>query len=149
MSLVSELNNIADELVECHTNLKNNLIVKGVECSDNDKMSNLIDKVANIELGKKWASGSTTTTITNSTSSTTTICSALPFKPSLAFVMLKTQHGVYSPCSNVVFTNLVQSIISNASNGLCIINSDNSLSLQRYDRNGISGSISIDWYAFE
>ena len=45
MSLVSELNNIADELVECHTNLKNNLIAKGVECSEEDKMSSLIDKV--------------------------------------------------------------------------------------------------------
>ena len=45
MSLVSELNNIADELVECHTNLKNALIAKGVECSDTDKMSSLIDEV--------------------------------------------------------------------------------------------------------
>lgn len=132
------------------SNLKNILVSKNVELAeDENKISNLIDKVANIELGKKWASGTITTTITNSTSSTTTICSALPFKPSLAFVILKTQHGGYSPCSNVVFTNLVQSIISSASNGQCIINSDNSLSLQRYDRNGISGSISIDWYAFE
>ena len=48
MSLVSELNNIADELVKCHSSLKNNLIAKGVECSDSDKMSNLIDKVDNM-----------------------------------------------------------------------------------------------------
>ena len=49
MSLVSELNNIADELVECHANLKNNLIAKGVECSEDDKMSSLIDKVEDIK----------------------------------------------------------------------------------------------------
>ena len=49
-SLVDETSNIKDELVECHTNLKNNLIVKGVECSDNDKMSNLIDKIEDIPI---------------------------------------------------------------------------------------------------
>ena len=47
-SLVDETTNIKNELVECHNNLKNNLIEKGVECSDTDKMSNLIDNVASI-----------------------------------------------------------------------------------------------------
>ena len=149
-NLANQALNKANEAFQRGDNVKTQLVDKliseGLEVSTNNTFEELI---GNIALGKKWASGSTTTTITNSTSSATTICSALPFKPSLAFVMLKTQHGVYSPCSNVVFTNLVQSIISNASNGQCIINSDNSLSLQRYDRNGISGSISIDWYAFE
>ena len=44
-SLVNETTNIKDELKTCHTNLKNNLIAKGVECSDTDKMSSLIDKI--------------------------------------------------------------------------------------------------------
>ena len=44
-SLVDETTNIKNELVECYTNLKNNLIKKGVECSDSDKMSSLINKV--------------------------------------------------------------------------------------------------------
>ena len=48
-SLVDETSNIKNELVECHTNLKNNLISKGVECSDNDKISSLINKVGDIE----------------------------------------------------------------------------------------------------
>lgn len=48
-SLVDETTNIKNELVECHANLKNNLSAKGVECSDNDKMSSLIDKVDNIK----------------------------------------------------------------------------------------------------
>ena len=49
-SLVDETTNIKDELVECYTNLKNNLIKKGVECSDSDKMPNLIDKVKDASL---------------------------------------------------------------------------------------------------
>ena len=47
-NLVDETTNIKNELVTCHTNLKNNLISKGVECSDSDKMSSLIDKVAKL-----------------------------------------------------------------------------------------------------
>ena len=44
-SLVDETTNIKDELIECHNNLKNNLIKKGVECSEDAKMSSLIDEV--------------------------------------------------------------------------------------------------------
>lgn len=47
-ALVDETTNIKNELVTCHTNLKNNLISKGVECSDSDKMSSLIDKIGDI-----------------------------------------------------------------------------------------------------
>ena len=47
-SLVDETSSIKDELIECHTNLKNNLIAKGVECSDTDKILSLIDKVGDI-----------------------------------------------------------------------------------------------------
>lgn len=55
--LVDETTNIKNELRTCHTNLKNNLIDKGVECSDTDKLLSLANKVGEIELGKKWASG--------------------------------------------------------------------------------------------
>ena len=55
--LVDETANIKNELTTCHTNLKNNLIEKGVECSDTDKLLSLVGKVGEIELGKKWASG--------------------------------------------------------------------------------------------
>ena len=47
-NLVNETTNIKNELAECHNNLKNNLIEKGVECSDSDKISNLIDKISTI-----------------------------------------------------------------------------------------------------
>lgn len=55
--LVDETTNIKNELKTCHTNLKSNLMKKGVECSDTDKLLNLVGKVGEIELGKKWANG--------------------------------------------------------------------------------------------
>ena len=44
-SLVNETTNIKNELVECHATLKNNLIEKDVECSEDDKLAVLVDKV--------------------------------------------------------------------------------------------------------
>ena len=55
--LVDETTNIKNELKTCHTNLKNNLINKGVECSSTDKISNLIDKVKDVSTGLKYATG--------------------------------------------------------------------------------------------
>lgn len=49
-SLVDETTNIKNELVECHTNLKNTLIAKGTECSDNEKMSSLVDKISALKV---------------------------------------------------------------------------------------------------
>ena len=46
--LVDETTNIKNELKTCHTNLKNNLIAKGVECSDADKLLSLVNKVGEI-----------------------------------------------------------------------------------------------------
>ena len=47
-SLVDETTNIKNDLKTCHSNLKNNLIAKGVEVSSGDKLSALIDKVSSI-----------------------------------------------------------------------------------------------------
>lgn len=57
-TLVDETTNIKNELINCRTNLKNNLIEKDVECSDIDKISSLIDKVNNIK-GFKMVPGDT------------------------------------------------------------------------------------------
>ena len=51
-NLVDETSNIKNELVRCHTDLKTNLIDKGVEVTDSDKMSNLISKVNSINTRK-------------------------------------------------------------------------------------------------
>ena len=57
--LVDETSNIKNELKTCHTNLKNNLIDKGIECSNTDKLLSLANKVGEIELGKKFIKGIT------------------------------------------------------------------------------------------
>ena len=57
--LVDETTKIKNELKTCHANLKNNLIEKGVDCNSSDKLLSLANKVGEIELGKKWVSGST------------------------------------------------------------------------------------------
>ena len=56
-SLVDETTNIKNELKTCHANLETNLTAKGVTVGSSDKMLNLISKISNIPLGKKWASG--------------------------------------------------------------------------------------------
>ena len=48
-SLVDETSNIKNELKNCHTTLKNNLIEKGVEVLPSYKMSTLISKINNIK----------------------------------------------------------------------------------------------------
>lgn len=48
-NLVDETTNIKNELKTCHSNLKNNLIAKGVEVLPSDKMPTLISKINNIK----------------------------------------------------------------------------------------------------
>ena len=55
--LVDETTNIKNELITCHANLKSNLIEKGGECSDTDKLLSLVDKIERIQTGKKFISG--------------------------------------------------------------------------------------------
>ena len=57
-NLVDETTNIKDELVECHANLKNNLIEKGIEVLNSDKIPSLIEKIKQlkkikVEIGTK------------------------------------------------------------------------------------------------
>ena len=49
-SLVDETSNIKNELVECHTNLVNNLNAKGVKVSSFDKLNTLIDKIETLKV---------------------------------------------------------------------------------------------------
>ena len=70
-NLVDETTNIKNELVACHSNLKNNLVAKGVECSDSDKMSNLIDKINDIVMLKAVNVGTSTTLFYDNTSYST------------------------------------------------------------------------------
>ena len=92
-SLVDETSNIKNELKTCHTNLKNNLVNKGVNVSNSDKFSSLINKVKDISIGKKWASGSNVVGsnykyITGYNYISTITASNLGFKPSLIYIYL-------------------------------------------------------------
>ena len=59
--LIDETTNIKNELKTCHSKIRSNLSNKGVSSTSNDKMETLIDKINEIPLGRKWASGSATT----------------------------------------------------------------------------------------
>lgn len=82
--LVDETTNIKNELKTCHTNLKNNLANKGVECSNSDKLLTLVNKIKNIELGRKWATGTAQTNTTNVQGAITV--SSLSFRPSIVIM---------------------------------------------------------------
>ena len=50
MSLVSELNSVADDLKTCYDNLKNILVSKYVEFSSSDKLLDLINKIGELKI---------------------------------------------------------------------------------------------------
>ena len=65
--LVDETTNIKNDIVTCHTNLKNNLTEKGVECSDTDKMPILIEKIKNLRSEPEMIEGSKVTLLNDTT----------------------------------------------------------------------------------
>ena len=155
-SLVDETTNIKDELVECHANLKNTLIKKGVECSDTDKMSNLIDKVENIETGIKFSTGTITGNFGSSTTAgnSYTIDINLDFTPSKIFVLIPsltfdTNH------SNIIVKNDANVTIRKATSIYCsFIISD--ITKKSFTFRVVPNTSSfpaqltkITWYAFE
>ena len=90
-SLVDETSNIKNELVNCYDNLKTNLIAKDVEVLPTDKILNLINKVGNMELGKKWATQDITIQIgdgdnTSSINTSYTLNANFGFTPSIVFL---------------------------------------------------------------
>ena len=85
--LVTETTTIKNNLVSCHTNLKNNLTKKGVQCSSTDKLLSLVNKVGEINTGKKWASGTAKSSSAMYECITLTVNVKLQFVPSLIVVM--------------------------------------------------------------
>ena len=56
-NLVDEVGNIKNELVTCSNTLKYNLTLKEVSYSGTDKLLSLINKVNDIKVGKRYATG--------------------------------------------------------------------------------------------
>lgn len=151
--LVNETTNIKNELVACHTNLKNNLIEKEIECSNNDKMLNLISKIRNIELGKKWAKG--TGTFSHSDNIDLTV-NNLSFNPSIIILKYTMPKGSVISCFSKDFDKTIMvggyttqvslyqikpSVVTITSNGFSVLppNSDNYY----------AGIRNCEWYTFE
>lgn len=114
IEVTSQITNIKNEIINLQTSLVTNLNNKGVECSTDDKMSTLIDKVGSIATGKKWASISTTIDIRDITTSEfkfKTIPINVDFIPSEVFVTIKSlvsKNGsdlTYRPLYNVTVSS--------------------------------------------
>lgn len=58
--ITTQLDSIKTDVVTCHTNLKSNLTAKGVTVETTDKMSNLINKVNDLNTFKNIIAGETT-----------------------------------------------------------------------------------------
>ena len=143
-SLVDETTNIKNELVECHSNLKNNLIAKGVECNDTDKMLSLINKVENIELGRKWISG-TSNYASNTQFRDIVISHNSNFAPSLVFVFCGTFGTANTTCKNVVMSNLGNIYIPSST---VTMNVDSStITFTSPNSSYVKGA--LKWYIFE
>ena len=165
-SLVDETTNIKNELKTCHTNLKNNLIEKGVECSDSDKMLALINKVIDIPLEKKWATGEYNETIHASTSGFrgTAINMGLSFIPTTIVVVIN-KYIMYSPYYYMLNVSLSSEHANSADNPFSVSTSSAGVTTKMYISDITQDSFSIylhsksqgsqnitgglTWYAYE
>ena len=111
-NLVDETTNIKNELVTCHANLKANLIDKGVEVLVTDKLLSLSNKVGEIELGKKWASGSFTFDYNNRITNTKSFSINCDFVPTIFFVKLDNVYCAREVTRNVLISNLFSTTIN-------------------------------------
>ena len=96
----SSLKDVKDKVIEIENSLqvtkdyfKNVLIDKDIECNEIDGMLNLINKVKDISIGRKWASGgnivgSKYVSISGYSYISTITISNLDFKPSLIYIHL-------------------------------------------------------------
>ena len=161
-NLVDETTKIKNELKTCHTNLKNNLSAKGISVLSTDKMSSLVSKVKDIELGKKWASGSCEDILNKNlnNSQVVTVNTDLNFKPSMVVVCLNEVYCTYS--TSVKYKgNIVSTFNTGVDNKITIptytplkayfnISSNSSFSFTLQGANTHTFYIkSIKWYAFE
>lgn len=155
-NLVDETTNIKNELVECHSNLKNNLIEKGVECSDTNKMSSLIDKIANIELGKKWASGNLGTYFysnNNSLWKSVTVEMNLSFIPSMIFIFIDYSNSMTKAAFIIsnIYANSDKQYTTTSYSHFYINQVDSQSFNLNYKMNGTvtKSAYILSWYAFE
>lgn len=157
-TLVDETSNIKNELVTCHTNLKNNLINKNIELTGQEKLLELVGVVEGIELGKKWATGILSN---NLTLGETVSLPTLDFEPSIMILIAKTVY--YYNSSSYEYEAEARNIaISNIFGGFEIVRSNLNYtgSISNVTSNGFEFNVTsnptsrfslrgLSWYAFE
>ena len=153
---VEHVKNVNDEIYFLKAKLENNLIEKGIECSDTNKMSSLIDKITNIELGIKWASGNLGTYFNSNNNrvwSSVTVEMNLSFIPSTIFIFI----DYINSMTETAF--IISNIYANSDNQCTTtpyihfyINQVDSQSFNlNYKMNGTVNKKAyiLSWYAFE
>ena len=160
VNTVEYVKNVNDEIYYLKNKLENNLIGKGVECSDNCTMSSLINKINDIAIGKKWASGlivEETLTADANRTITKSITTNLSFTPSLVFVPMKyvgfKQYDTTDTVWNCFLSNLNQlsdeNTLTQGYISLSDITNNNFTIAIKGGSYFTRVTISGNWYAFE
>ena len=154
-NLVNEITNIKNELVTCYANLKNNLTEKGVDCNSSDKLLSLANKVGEIELGKKWASGSFTFDYNNRITNTKSFSINCDFVPTIFFVKLDNVHCAREVTRNILISNLFSTTVNEDETYFIKLRvtdlSETNFTI-KFERNYADATDireGITWYAFE
>lgn len=134
------------------TQLVDKLISEGLNVSTDNTFEELI---SNIALGKKWASGNFSTTIT----STTIVRINCSFVPSLVFVYIPTVQASVTIASDIFISNIGSFTFYNQDNsgliysiegGILNISSNGfTINITKNAGNKVSLGSNLKWYAFE
>lgn len=148
---LTSLSNKKDDIKAMKNNLYSILSKKSVECSEDDRMSSLIDKVNDISLkslgGIKWANG--TYTISDATKSVT-ISTNLEFTPTTVLVIANAQvYGSFYSYNYAISNFDMSSESSYVANHT--IKDISPTGFTVYNRTGGTGNITgkLTWYAYE
>lgn len=154
-NLVNESTNIKNELIACYNNLKNNLISKGVQYSESDKLFDMVEKVGAIEAGGKWANGSFTIDYNNRITSTKSFTINCDFTPRMFFVRLNTVYCAREVTKNVFISNLFSTTINEDTTYYITLRVSNisstnfTISVEKNYANATNLRDGLTWYAFE
>ena len=154
--LANQALNKANEAFQRGDNVKNQLVDKliseGLDVSTDNTFEELI---SNIALGKKWASGNFSATIT----STTIVKINCSFVPSLVFVYIPTVHASVTIASNVLISNIEPftfynqkyfDLIYRIKGGISNISSKGfTINITENVTNEVWLGSNLKWYAFE
>ena len=130
--LVDETTNIKNELITCHANLKTNLIDKGVQILEEDKILNLVRKIADIK-ELKFAIGTTSVTGSGSYS-----INGLDFKPNLVIMTYKEDR------ISLIFSEL--EFVGEDCNNLNILCNDSTAGFEKYALSGVYAGVYDDGF---